>query len=129
MQVAVWDTYVKKEDGHVLHFDVIVPETQKNADKILGYAQRHCHDQGVVNPSITTDECQFCHLEAPSEEMVRNIEAQGHFILEMDEIPATLPDNPSRREVILYLRAHCPEYRFDNFKGKSLEEVLKMLPS
>jgi len=26
MKVAVWDTYVTKKDGSVMHFDIIVPE-------------------------------------------------------------------------------------------------------
>lgn len=26
MKVAVWDTYVTKKDGTIIHFDIIVPE-------------------------------------------------------------------------------------------------------
>ncbi|HCM77184.1 MAG TPA: DUF2024 domain-containing protein, partial [Cytophagales bacterium] len=25
MKVAVWDTYVMREDGHPMHFDILVP--------------------------------------------------------------------------------------------------------
>jgi hypothetical protein len=32
MEVAVWDTYVTKKDGSVMHFDIIAPSISK----------RHC---------------------------------------------------------------------------------------
>jgi hypothetical protein len=28
MKAAVWDSYIKKANGNVLHFDVVVPNTE-----------------------------------------------------------------------------------------------------
>jgi len=30
MKVAVWDTYVTRKEGNIMHFDVIVPEEIKD---------------------------------------------------------------------------------------------------
>ena len=30
MEVAVWDTYVKKKDGTVMHFDILAPSHQRD---------------------------------------------------------------------------------------------------
>ncbi|RYD82581.1 MAG: DUF2024 family protein [Sphingobacteriales bacterium] len=37
MQVAVWDTYVTKKDGSVMHFDIIAPSTIKDEATIFAY--------------------------------------------------------------------------------------------
>ena len=34
MQVAVWDTYVTKKDGSVMHFDIIAPDHIKEEEII-----------------------------------------------------------------------------------------------
>ena len=34
MKIAVWDTYVKKQDGSVLHFDIIVPDVEYAREKL-----------------------------------------------------------------------------------------------
>ena len=37
MKVAVWDTYVTKKGGSVMHFDIIAPEEIKDPELIYGY--------------------------------------------------------------------------------------------
>ena len=37
MKVAVWDTYVKKKDGTVMHFDIIAPAEEKDETVIYKY--------------------------------------------------------------------------------------------
>mgnify|MGYP003474296298 FL=1 len=34
MQVAVWDTYVTKNDGGIMHFDIIAPIRIKDEETI-----------------------------------------------------------------------------------------------
>jgi hypothetical protein len=41
MKVAVWDTYVKKKDGTVMNFDIMVPESQQNETIIYGYGREY----------------------------------------------------------------------------------------
>ena len=32
MKIAVWDTYVTKNDGQIMHFDILAPDDIKDAD-------------------------------------------------------------------------------------------------
>jgi Domain of unknown function (DUF2024) len=127
MRVAVWDTYVQKKEGNTMHFDIIVPDTVKDAEIIYHYGKTYLDSKNENNSILDTDECQFCHIEEPSPDMIAHIKKQGFYILEMEEIPCTLPANPSRRDMILHLRAFYKQYRFADFKGKSLEEVQKLV--
>ena len=34
MKVSVWDTYVKREEGKLMHFDILVPDAL-NDEKII----------------------------------------------------------------------------------------------
>lgn len=123
LKVQIWDTYVKDEGGNVLHFDIVVPKSIKDHKVVFGYGKKYLETIGKKRLDLDTDVCQFCHLEIPSDEMSENINNQGYSIIEMDTIPADLPVDPSRTEMIMYLRAHFKEYRFKNFKGISKEEV------
>ncbi len=127
MPVAVWDTYAKKKNGNVLHFDIIVPEGFQNQNAIYRFGQSFLASKGESESVLNAERCRFCHIEAPTEEMKQAIDSNGHYILEMDEIPAKLPENPSRRDIILHLRAHYSEYRFADLKGKSLEQIRQVL--
>lgn len=119
MKAAVWDSYIKKDDGNVLHFDVIVPDSKSDATLVYKYAYEFLKLKGIERVEINVTNCQFCHIENLAEEMKTNIEIRGFHIIEMDEIPSRLPDNPTRREMILFLRAHFDEYRYADFRDKT----------
>jgi Domain of unknown function (DUF2024) len=127
MKVAVWDTYVKQKNGNVLHFDIIVPESTKDAALIYNYGNAYLISKNENDGILATEECQLCHVEEPNDEMLSAIKQKGYHILEMEEIPSILPNNPTRREMILYLRAHNPQCRFANFRGVNDAEILTML--
>lgn len=127
MQVAVWDTFVKKQDGAVLHFDIIVPDHVKDPKVLFGFGQAYLNLRGEPNGRLDTEECRFCHIEAPGQEMVEAIEQQGYYILEMDDIPAQLPPNPTRRDLVMHLKAHYAAYRFMDFRGKTVEELWPLI--
>lgn len=127
MKVAVWDTYVKSHTGDVLHFDIIVPQAIRDTGTVLDFGKAHLQSIGEGAASLSTAECRFCHIEEPSNEIREGILQKGHFILEMDSIPAVLPDNASRREKILFLKGHYPNYRFKSFSGVSEEEISGLL--
>lgn len=126
-KVAVWDTYVKCSNGSVLHFDIIVPDHLNDAAQIYAFGREYLSESGKVNLEITSRECRFYHIEEPSAEILNSITETGYFILEMEEIPDVLPSSPTRRDRILHLRAHYPEWRFADFGGKSDEEVRLLL--
>lgn len=126
MNIAVWDTYFKKPTGSVLHFDILVPESQRDTAVIYAYGREYLAAAGVFDGQIAADQCQFCHVEAPTDAVLQAIRTKGHYILEMEEIPADLPPNPTRRDMILHLRAHHAKHRFANFSGVPDEELKKM---
>ena len=127
MPVAVWDTYITKRNGDAMHFDIIVPDTMNDAATIYRYGKAYLMSKNEPNASLESQECQLCHIESPTPEMLDSIRQQGYFILEMEDISAALPPNPSRNDLILHLRAFYKDYRFANFKGKTLEDVQGML--
>ncbi len=127
MKVAVWDTYVKSHTGDVLHFDIIVPEAVKDTSEIFRFGKEYLQTIGEKDGQLTTSECQFCHIEEPDAAVLADIRQKGYYILEMEGIPAALPATPTRRDMILHLRAHYPEYRFKNFRNVSEEEVRSLL--
>lgn len=127
MKVAVWDTYVRKPDGTVMHFDVVVPDTIREAKIIYDYARQWLKGKVAAEAVLNTENCQFCHIEYLTAEMEADIEKSGYSIIEMEDIPATIPEQPSRRDMILHLRGHYLEWRYADFKEKTTEEILKIL--
>jgi hypothetical protein len=127
MKVAVWDTYVSKKDGNILHFDIVVKEELKDAAVVFGYGKKYLASKNEEGQPLSAAQCQFCHIEEPTEEMKTNIYNNGFHILEMEEIPSQLKENASRRDMILYLRGHYDKYRFFNFHGKPDAEIREII--
>lgn len=127
MKVAVWDTYVRKPDGAVMHFDVVVPDTIQEANIIYDYARKWLEGKIAAEAVLNTENCQFCHIEHLTTEMKAAIEASGYSIIEMEDIPPTLPEQPSRRDMILHLRGHFPVWRYADFKEKTTAEIMEII--
>ena len=83
MQVAVWDTYVTKKDGSVMHFDIIAPSQIKDEKVIHTFGKDYLLSKNQQEQSLTSKECSFCHIEQASDEMVKAIEMRGYYIIEM----------------------------------------------
>lgn len=83
MKVAVWDTYVKKENGSIMNFDIIVPDSQGNAEVIFGYGKEYLQSKSIVANELTSNECAFCHVEQATQEMIEEIQKKGYFIIEL----------------------------------------------
>ena len=67
MKVAVWDTYVTKKDGAVMHFDILAPEDIKDENTIHSESDGHPLIQ-VMPPKHSTDDAPRyqscpCHSE------------------------------------------------------------------
>jgi len=84
MKVAVWDTYVTKKDGSVMHFDIIAPESVKAASIIHGYGKEYLKLKGQEGQPLTSKECRFCHIETLRKEWEVEIRSKGYFIYEME---------------------------------------------
>ncbi len=84
MKVAVWDTYVTKKDGSVMHFDIIAPEEIKDTIIIYGFGSEYLKTKGQEGQPLTSKECRFCHVRSLHPQWEADIKKQGYFILEME---------------------------------------------
>ncbi len=84
MEVAVWDTYVKKKDGSIMHFDIIAPTSVKDANIIYQYGKLYLKEKKQEGQIISAKECRFCHIEKATEAMKVSINKIGYFIIEME---------------------------------------------
>ncbi len=84
MEVAVWDTYVKKKDGSIMHFDIIAPSSVKDTTVIYAYGRAYLKTKGQEGQPLTSKECRFCHVRSLQPQWADDIKRQGYFILEME---------------------------------------------
>jgi hypothetical protein len=83
MQVAVWDTYVTKKDGTVMHFDIIAPAHIKDEKTIHTFGKEYLLSKQQESQPLTATECSFCHIEKATAEMELRILQRGYYIIEM----------------------------------------------
>lgn len=84
MEVVVWDTYVTKKDGNVMHFDIIAPVDLRDEATIHSYGKKYLETQNQQGQPLTSAECSFCHIEKATNEMILAIHENGYFIIEME---------------------------------------------
>lgn len=84
MKVSVWDTYIPREDGRRMHFDILVPSELKDERKIFGFGMDYLKKKSDETNELTTNECRFCHIEHASDELIAEIEKKGYAIIEME---------------------------------------------
>ena len=84
MKIAVWDTYVRRNDGRLMHFDILVPESLGDQKQIEGFGNQYLTKKGIEVTSIKWERCNFCHIEHPSESTITAINADGFSIIEME---------------------------------------------
>lgn len=83
-KVTVWDTYVTKKNGEVMHFDIIAPEAVKDTAVIHGYGKEYLATKGQKGQELTAKQCRRCHVRKLSPQWEADIAKQGYFILEME---------------------------------------------
>lgn len=84
MKVAVWDTYVVKNDGSRMHFDIVVPVALKDAMQIYSFGKQYLAGKNEDGNKLSAEECSFCHIESVGEDIIKSIEAKGYHIIEME---------------------------------------------
>lgn len=84
MKVSVWDTYVTKKDGSIMHFDIIAPDTLKDETIIHTFGKDYLQSKKLEEQPLTARECRFCHIEDATAEMETIIAKNGYFIIEME---------------------------------------------
>lgn len=84
MEVAVWDTYVRRKDGRIMHFDIIVPAEVKDTAQIFAYGRAYLQTKGEGEQPLDSRHCRFCHLERARPEWEKAIREKGYAIFEME---------------------------------------------
>ncbi len=83
MKVAVWDTYVKRSDGRIMHFDILVP-SDTTESSVIAFGKAYLSSKEFVNADLSSRECNFCHIEKAPKEVIRRIVQTGFDILEIE---------------------------------------------
>ena len=83
-KVNVWDTYVTKKNGHLMHFDIIAPVAVTDTDTIYGYGKEYLAAKGQDGQPLTANQCRLCHIETLSTAWEAEINKKGYFIIEME---------------------------------------------
>jgi len=84
MKVAVWDTYVKREDGYIMHFDILVPDNITDEETIFNFGNEYLKTKSFKTGELSANECRMCHIEHATKEIILSIEEKGYFIIEME---------------------------------------------
>lgn len=84
MKIAVFDTYVAREDGRRMHFDILVPDEGKTEAQVLAFGEAYLRARGIKAGPLTTSECRFCHTEFANEELTRLMKIDGAAVIELE---------------------------------------------
>lgn len=84
MKIAVYDTYVRKKDGQIMHFDILVPYELSNMEIIYNYGREYLAAKGQAGQVLSSRECRFCHADEASEKIKLDILEKGYYIVEME---------------------------------------------
>ena len=82
--MSVWDTYVTKDDGTIMHFDIIAPIEVKDVNIIYEYGRQYLQTKGQGNQELNANQCTFCHIESLKPSWEDDIKRQGYYIVEME---------------------------------------------
>lgn len=83
MECAVYDTYVTKKDGKIMHFDVVV-EASTSHEKAIQYGKEYLERVGQGDQKMTQEECQFCHVQEAPPIVDKEIRERGYYIQKME---------------------------------------------
>ncbi|MEC3906662.1 DUF2024 family protein [Tamlana sp. 2201CG12-4] len=84
MKVSVWDTYVRRKDSKLMHFDILVPNAINDEKTILEYGETYLKGKPFETERLNTKICNFCHIEEATDVVKRQIENTGFSIIEME---------------------------------------------
>lgn len=84
LKVAVYDTYVPKKQGGIMHFDILVDANERDLEKIYAYGREYLASKGQAGQPLTAKECRFCHVENAKGPIEAAILKKGYYIIEME---------------------------------------------
>ena len=86
MECAVYDTYVTKKDGRIMHFDVIVDASTPH-EKAIEFGKEFLEKVDQGGQKMTQEECQFCHIQEARPMVEKSITDDGYYIQKMEGCP------------------------------------------
>lgn len=84
IKVAVWDTYVTRKNGTIMHFDIIVPAELKDENIIYSFGKEYLKTKNEEGQTLTANECSFCHIETIKPHWEEAVKQKGYYIYEME---------------------------------------------
>lgn len=82
MEISLYDTIFRKEDGKLIKFDIIVPSELKDLRQIYQFGNEFLKEEGIIAKNlISSEECVFCHMEIANEKLAGEIRKKGYSIL------------------------------------------------
>ena len=83
-KVNIWDTYVTKKDGSIMHFDIVAPVEVVDPTAIYSYGKDYLKTKGQEDQPLSSKQCRLCHIEHLRPEWEAEISDKGYFIIEME---------------------------------------------
>jgi len=83
MKISVWDTYVTRDDSSIMHFDILVPDSVQDSEKVFEYGRAYLKRKSVVSEDISSEVCKFCHIEEASETVTEEVKKHGFYVVEL----------------------------------------------
>ena len=83
-KVNVWDTYVTKKDGSIMHFDILAPVEISDPSTIHKYGKEYLSSKGQEGQPLSAKECRLCHIERLRPDWESAIQEKGYYIIEME---------------------------------------------
>lgn len=84
MNISVYDTYVQRQDGLLMHFDILVPSDLSDPAAVMAYGSAYLTAKGLLSSILKSERCNFCHIEAASTAVEQAIATKGFAIIEME---------------------------------------------
>ena len=84
MKISVWDTYVEREDGTTMHFDILVSSDTEDAEVIFGFGRHYLKTKPFKTEGLSSKECRFCHIEHATDDIMEAVKQHGYAIIEME---------------------------------------------
>jgi len=82
MEISVYETVFKKDDGTLIKFDILVPSDLVDLQKIYNYGNAFLKEEKITAVNlISADECDFCHMEIATVAILNDIKSKGYSIL------------------------------------------------
>ena len=83
MKISVWDTYVKRSDGRIMHFDILVPDHVTDKMRVFDYGRQHLDSKPFETEGLKATRCNFCHVVEASSTVVEDIGKRGYSVVEL----------------------------------------------